>query len=180
MNVEERQVILDQLATSEARLLALVEDLTPAQWSFRERPGRWSIAENLEHVLVVEHGLTRLITEALQAPPQPEKCASAPAREPRVHAIGSDRSHKVEALEMILPRGRWPEPAQMVAELRSIRARTAQWVRELEGDLRSHFFPHGTFGDLDCYQWLIIMGRHGARHALQIEEIKADPAYPTS
>jgi hypothetical protein len=45
MEIQERQLVLDQLASSEARLLELVEGLTPEQWSFRETPERSSIAE---------------------------------------------------------------------------------------------------------------------------------------
>jgi hypothetical protein len=35
-----------------------------------------------------------------------------------------------------------------------------------------------AFGELDLYQWLIVLSKHGERHALQIEEIKANPAWP--
>ena len=46
-------------------------------------------------------------------------------------------------------------------------------MRRVQGDLRSHFFAHVAFGDLDCYQWLVAMGQHTLRHVAQIEEIKA-------
>ena len=75
---------------------------------------------------------------------------------------------------------RWVDMGEMVAELRKTRARTMEFVAETQADLRGHFFPHIAFGDLDCYQWLVVLGQHGMRHALQIEEIKADPAYPTA
>ena len=58
MEAAERQVVIDGLASSEARLLALVEGLTPAQWNFHETPERWSIAENIEHVIAVDFALT--------------------------------------------------------------------------------------------------------------------------
>lgn len=54
------------------------------------------------------------------------------------------------------------------------------FASETQAELREHFFPHIVFGDLDCYQWLLVLGQHGLRHALQIEEIKNDPAYPAS
>ena len=50
--------------------------------------------------------------------------------------------------------------------------------RRRRPSLRAHFFPHIAFGDLDCYQWLLLVGQHSLRHALQIEEIKASAGYP--
>ena len=35
-----------------------------------------------------------------------------------------------------------------------------------------------AFGDLDCCQWLEVIGQHTLRHVCQIEEVKADPAFP--
>src|SRR5271163_580232 len=42
IETREREFVLEQLSASEARLLGLVEGLTPAQWSFREDAERWS------------------------------------------------------------------------------------------------------------------------------------------
>jgi hypothetical protein len=63
-------------------------------------------------------------------------------------------------------------------EFEKARERTVRFTAETDADLRKYFAPHQAFGDLDCYQWLIVMSLHGERHARQIEEIKADPAFP--
>jgi hypothetical protein len=180
MQPHERQLVLDQLASSEARLLALVSGLTPAQWHFRESPERWSIAENIEHVIAFEHFLTGVIVNVLQQPAEPEKKLHAPAKEPLVFNIANGRDTRFNAREAVRPRGRWPDTTEMLAEFRRTRAQTVAFVNSLGADLRSHFFAHVALGDLDCYQWLVVMAQHGARHALQIEQIKADPAYPAS
>jgi hypothetical protein len=60
----------------------------------------------------------------------------------------------------------------MLAEFRARRAQTIEFAESTQADLRSHFFAHITFGDLDCYQWLVAMGQHTLRHVAQIEEIK--------
>jgi DinB superfamily len=86
----------------------------------------------------------------------------------------------LKAREAVRPVGRWPDTAELVAELRSTRAATLAFAAQTQAELRDHFFPHIAFGDLDCYQWLVVVGQHGARHALQIEEIKANPAYPAA
>jgi hypothetical protein len=161
MEPHERQVVLDQLASSEARLLDLVAGLTPQQWNFRESPDRWSIAEVLEHVTVFENFLKGVIARTLDEAPQPDKKQFAPAKEHHVFQIATNRATRFTAREATRPTGRFPKPTEMLAELRKTRA-----------------FAHVALGDLDCYQWLVVMAQHGARHALQIEQIKADPAYP--
>jgi hypothetical protein len=180
MEMRERQLVLDQLASSETRLLELVDGLTPAQWTFQEMPGRWSIAEIMEHLIAFEHFIMRAIANALQEPANIEKKALAAAKEPLVLGLAEARSTKFNAREAVRPVGKWSGPAEMIVELRKARARTLAFAAETQADLRDHFFPHIAFGDLDCYQWLLVLGQHTARHALQIEDINADPAYPAT
>jgi hypothetical protein len=178
MEPHERKLVLDQLASSEARLLDLVAGLTQQQWSFREAPERWSIAENIEHVIVLENFITQTIARVLEGPAQPEKIILAAGKESLVFGVANSRSVKIKAREAARPVGRWPDQAELISELRKTRARTIAFATETQSDLRNHFFPHVAFGDLDCYQWLVVLGQHGFRHALQIEEIKADAMYP--
>jgi hypothetical protein len=181
IKAHERKLVLEQLASSEARLLQLVDGLTPAQWGFRETPERWSIAENIEHCIVFERFIMGAIANAMEAAASPEKKALAGTKEPLVLGLAKSRSTtKFTAREVTRPAGRWPDTAEMIAQLQSTRATTLAFAAHTQANLRDHFFPHIAFGDLDCYQWLVVLGQHGARHALQIEEIKADPAYPAS
>jgi hypothetical protein len=183
METHERQLVLDQLASSEARLLELVDGLTPQQWNFREKPERWSIAENIEHVIAFENFIMDVIARVMKDSAEPEKKAYASAKEPFVLRIANGRDTKFIAREVVRPVGRWPDTNEMIAELRKTRVRTVAFVTgafiaDNQADLRSHFFAHVALGDLDCYQWLLVMAQHGSRHALQIKEIKDNPAYP--
>jgi hypothetical protein len=180
MEAHERQLVLDQLTASEARLLELVDGLTPAQWNFRETPERWSIAENIEHVIVLENFILQKVAEVLEQPADNDKKALAAGREGLVLGLANARSVKFVAREVALPKGRWPDTAELIAELRKTRGRTMAFASKTQAELRDHFFPHIAFGDLDCYQWLVVLGQHSFRHALQIGDIKADPGYPDS
>jgi len=180
MEIQERRLVLHQLASSEARMLELVEGLTPEQWGFRETPERWSIAEITEHVIAFENFVTRAIAETVKGPAEPDKKALAAAKDPWVHGLANSRSAKFNARESVRPVGKWPDTTELIKELRKIRPRTIAFAGETQADLRNHFFPHIAFGDLDCYQWLVVLGQHAERHALQIEEIKAHPGYPAS
>ena len=180
MGEDERRLVLEQLASSEARLLELVDGLTAEQWRFRETPERWSIAENIEHCILLERFILGAVVKALEGAAEPEKKALAGGKEPLVFGVGTSRDMKLNARQVVWPVGRWPDTAELVAELRRTRAGTLAFAAETQAELRDHFFPHIAFGDLDCYQWLVVLGQHGARHALQIEEIMADPGYPGS
>ncbi len=164
MEARERQFVLERLASSEARLLGLVEGLSPAQWGCREGAERWSIAEIVEHLVVFEGFITGAVTNSLQRPAEPEKAALVGAKEPRVLGLATSRDAKLKAREATRPVGRWVDGAELIAEFRNGRARTIGFAAETECDLRGHFFPHITLGDLDCYQWLVVLGQHTLRH----------------
>ncbi len=180
MDARERQFVIEQLAASEARLLGLVEGLTPAQWSFREDAERWSIAEIVEHLVVFEGFITAAVTNALRGSAEPEKAALADAKEPLVLGLAGSRDRKLKAREATRPVGRWMDGAELIAEFREARARTIAFAAETDCALREHFFPHIAFGDLDCYQWLVVLGQHTLRHCLQVEEILGNEGFPVA
>jgi DinB superfamily len=180
MEIRERQLVLEELASSEARLLELVDGLTPEQWQFRETPERWSIAGNIEHVILFEEFIKGVIAKVMEGAAEPDKRAQAAEKEHLVLGLAKARDTKFNAREVVRPVGRWTDTNEMVAELRRTRAHTLAFAAETQAELRDHFFAHIAYGDLDCYQWLVLVGQHSARHALQIEEIKADPRYPVS
>jgi hypothetical protein len=178
IEAREREFVLEQLGASEARLLGLVEGLSPAQWGFREDAERWSIAEVVEHLVVFEGFITSAVTNSLRGTAEPEKMAQVGPKEPLVLGLAGTRGAKLKAREATRPVGRWVDGAELVAEFRKARGRTIAFAAGTDCDLRTHFFPHIAFGDLDCYQWLVVVGQHTLRHCLQIEEISGDLRFP--
>lgn len=178
MDAREREFVLEQLAASEEQLLGLVAGLTAAQWGFRENAERWSIAEILEHLVVFEGFITFAVTNALRSPVEHGKMALAGAKEPLVLGLTESRNAKLKAREATRPAGRWTDGPELVAEFHKARAQTIAFAAETECDLRGHFFPHIAFGDLDCYQWLVVLGQHTLRHCLQVEEVLRDSRFP--
>ncbi len=169
----------NQLAASRERLLNLVDGLTAEQWTFRPSEDRWSICDCVEHVTLVEHRLFGLIGKKLEGPA--ENGSEAGPKHPQDEAVAEavpDRSVRRQAPEPARPTGRWSDPKELLAEFEKARERTVRFTESTDADLRKYSAPHQAFGDLDCYQWLIVMSLHGERHARQIEEIKADPAFP--
>src|SRR5208283_81967 len=63
--------------------------------------------------------------------------------------------------------------SELVEAFNAIRGRTMQFAEATTCCIHDHFFPHFIFKELDCYQWLIMIGLHADRHILQMEEVKA-------
>lgn len=174
----ERQRALAELAASRARLIASVESLTAEQWKFKPAPDRWSAAECVEHITVTELRILGGVMKSLAAPPSPAKFDRA--KDEVILARMPDRSTKAQAPEEIRPVGR-PEfatPKAAIAAFEKARTDTVQFVRETPVDLRAHGFPHFAFGELDAYQWILLLSGHCERHRRQIEEVKASPGWP--
>lgn len=182
MEEHERQLVVDQLTASRERLLDLVHGLTAEQWAFRPAEGRWSIGECLEHVMRVEKRVLGMIGKKLDenAPEPARNVAGRSEKDAMVAQAVLDRSVRRQAPEPVRPIGEWPDANDLLAEFRNTRQRTAEFAGGTRSDLRSYFLPHPLLGELDCYQWLIALSHHGARHAKQIEEIRATPGFPST
>ena len=178
METQERDYVLGNLATSEARLRTVTQNLTPEQWHFHENPERWSIAQNLDHCVMVENAIFAVIERSLAGPKQPEKKAEALAREGHVKAVDNSKGREIPAPEQLCPTPDRTDTETMLTEFGRLRARSTEFANTTDAELRDHFFPHHILGDLDCYQWLVVLSQHAARHAGQIEQIKRDPAFP--
>jgi hypothetical protein len=178
MKIDEREFVVGELRASEARLVEVVRGVTAAQARFRAGPERWSIAEVVEHLVVWESFMLGAVRGAVDAPAEPEKQAAAAGKDSLVLGLATSRDKPLKSREAAKPTGRWSDVGEMLAEFRVRRGRTVEFAESTQADLRSHFFAHVAFGDLDCYQWLVAMGQHTRRHVEQIEEIKRDGGFP--
>jgi hypothetical protein len=175
MTSAERELALGQLAESRERLLRAAHGLSETQITYKPGPDRWSVADLIEHLAVVEARILGLIQQTLATPPDPSK-RSAMEDKPLVDDTAG-RVTRFQAPEFLVPTGRWPAERR-IQEFETARRRTIEFAASTEADLRSHFARHPVFGELDCYQWLLLMGAHCHRHCAQGEEVKADAGFP--
>ena len=179
MTPAEREAVLKSLTESRERLLRAVEGLSREQLHFRPAPDRWTVAENLEHVAFVEGRILMMIQKTLSAGPTPEKRSAMEGRESMFFENVAARTPRFQAPEVVQPCGRWPDD-QLLHEFEAARQRTREFAGSTEADLRTHFYPHPFFGDLDLYQWLLLIGAHCDRHRAQSEEVMASAGFPRS
>jgi uncharacterized damage-inducible protein DinB len=178
MTSREREDLLRELDETRENLLRTVHGLSEDQLSYREERGRWSVAENLEHIAFTEHGILGLVTRALQKESTGLKSADFSAEDEALRKrLAESRKIGLQATESLQPAGRWPV-SQLLPEFEAARKRTREFAAETEDDLRGRSFPHAQLGALDCYQWLVLIASHCDRHRGQIERVKASAGFP--
>ena len=171
----EREFAINQLDQTRDRLRGTLSGLSRDQLLFRPAPGRWSVAENVEHLVVVEKRLLVVIDKVLQAPADFSKqCAMSD--DEVIRRIGTV-VERVQSPAHSLPELRWPAE-EILQEFETTRQRTRDFASEINADLRHHFFQHFLFGELDCYQWLLLIAAHCNRHSAQSEAVTAAPNFP--
>ena len=179
MTTQERDLLLDLLVSSQQRLILATVGLNNDQWTFDPGTDRWSIAQCAEHLVLSENALLGIVrNQVLQAPENPSGAAAARGRDGIIVAAIRDRSQRGKTFDFLEPQTAASTPAAFIGEFLTRRATTLQYVRESTDCLHHHFAPLGPLGDLDGYQWLLLLACHTDRHVAQMEEIKAQSAYP--
>jgi uncharacterized damage-inducible protein DinB len=174
MTPAEREHAVASLRDSRDRLVATVQRLSPSQLAYKPAPDRWSVAECLEHLIVVESSVFGLIQKAIEQPPEPAKSGTEDAA---IVAKALDRNERVKGPDALMPAARWAQ-SELLNEFEATRNRTSQLAASTDADLRRLVVPHRRFGPLDCYQWLLLVAAHGERHRAQAEEVMASPEFP--
>jgi len=169
MREEERQAILASLEQGSAALLDALHGATEELSVRVPAPGRWTILQCAEHVAVAEDHLFSMITVSKQT----ETPLINEKRKALILTFGADRSSKRESPPDALPRGSYATLHEALQGFLTNRERTIQFVNTNEEDLRSRITLHPLMGSVNCQEVLLLMAVHPARHAKQIEEIKA-------
>jgi hypothetical protein len=170
------------LEKTRAGVLEATRGLSEAQWNFKQATNRWSIAEVTEHIAAAEDLLMGMVRfQAMQAPArtQPE---DVKALDKLVLERVTDRTHKVQAPEPLVPNQRFGSPEGSLKHFQESRAKTIEFVKTTKG-LRQHAYnlPQITWlngKSLDAYEWVLYIAAHSERHTKQIEEVKTAPNFP--
>lgn len=150
----------------------LVGNLSEAEQNFLPEGEKWSIAQIVEHMAIVQEGMTQISAKLLNKAQAAGKSSSGEARFSENFTVkaGEARKLKLEAPDQVRPKG-----DQTVAD--SLK-RMDEARHKLE-DLRPLFetiectdftFPHPFMGNLTAHEWLALVGGHEARHLQQISQ----------
>jgi uncharacterized damage-inducible protein DinB len=166
--------VLGRLDAARGAVGAAVAGVPESLRRTRPAPGRWSVAEVLEHLALVDRSFAQRIADAIAearvaglGPEDRPRDPLPPAIERRM----ADRSEAREAREALRPAG-GRDAAAAEAELDAARDAVRQAVSLADGlALGSVNAEHRIFGSLTMYQWVELTAAHEMRHADQIREI---------
>jgi hypothetical protein len=168
----ERQHLVAHLEMTAAWLADEVTGLTAAQIAFQPDTGAWSIAQVVDHLLVVAPIYWRDLQAALE---QPAGARTSGMSDADVLWYGIDRTRREQAIPGERTTGELRDMPAALAAYRKHHDRLLQYVRTTSDDLRGHLVQRQA---CDAYQWALLISTHEQRHVLQIREIKANPRFP--
>jgi hypothetical protein len=172
------QRAIEYLERTRAIFQRATAGLTDEQWHFKPTPECWSVAECTEHLALVEERILALVQSM---PNQPETSAEELAviqkKDEFILTKVSSRRRKQLAPPDAVPANRWPQD-ELRARFLAVRDRTIALASLADGALHTRVNPHFALGPLTGYQWLLFVAAHSDRHLKQMEEVKADPAFP--
>jgi hypothetical protein len=172
MKPGDRQRLLAHLEMTESWLVSELDGLSPAQLKFRPTAESWSIMDCVEHLAVAEPQYWQQVLDSMKQPPSTTKPEATDAG---VLWYGIDRTNRARTGEARVPTGRWDDVKQSLGEFRKLRATMLAYARTTQDDPRARIL---IGGNMDVYQWMLMISTHSQRHILQIREIKANPSYP--
>jgi DinB superfamily len=175
----ERTYLVGQLEQTEKDVIASLQGLSDAQWKYKAGADRWSVQQCAEHIILAEGLFFNTTQQMLKSPAIDRMGTSKPDVDSKMTTGVEDRSHKFQAPPELVPSGKFATPAEAIAAFRQAREKSIAYVKTTNDDLRTHV-GKGPAGDMDAYQFLVLMSGHSERHTKQIKEVEADPNYPKS
>jgi hypothetical protein len=179
MNPSERAYLLDVLDSTQKAMIAGIQGVSDAQWRFKPAPEVWSVQECAEHIILAEDFLRNTAMKVVQTPAVARLATATPENDRKLFESVQDRSKKASAPEPIRPGAKFATPADAVREFTARRGKTVEYVKSSNDDLRTRVTT-SPLGQLDAYQFLLLLASHSARHTAQIREVQANAAYPKS
>jgi len=173
MTPGERQRLLAHFEMTNAWLASELLGLSDAQLNFRMTPESWSVKDVVEHLAIAEPQYWQRIGDSMKQPPNTAKLEATDAG---ILWYGIDRTSRATTGEARVPTGKVPNLRDPLDRFLKLRATMRDYAAKTADDLRSRKLLEGN---MDVYQWFLMISTHSQRHILQIREIKADPKYPS-
>lgn len=172
MNYQSIEEIYEANDKIREKLKVTVSDLTERQATTLPEGEKWTVAQIVEHVSMVEDGMTRICSKLLaKAKTAGQQNGGVKLSENFLQRGLEIGQIKIEAPEIVRPvSGR--TIAESLAVMDENRAKLDEMRPLFETfDCNEQKFPHPFFGDISAAEWLALVGGHEARHIKQIKKI---------
>ena len=179
--LEQARLFLQQTRNA---VIGATKGLSKAQWTFKPAPDQWSIAENLDHIVIVQERVLGPILTQLASAPAPFANRDYKAVDAIVIHQFPTRLAKFPAPEFARPADQIV-PRELLDRLKTNYIRLMDYLESTPG-LRQHAgeaaplkaVSNGAYEVMDGYQWVLAAAAHTERHAKQMLEVMADDNFP--
>jgi DinB family protein len=163
--------LLQYLDEQRTVLKSAFESVPPEMRDRLPAPERWSPANIVEHLAIVEARVAKLLSGRIDEARSglAGQTSTAPILPSIDYKRMYDRSTRVKAPETALPTGLDASSAWSALENAGSMMR-AMLIANDGLELSSVTHPHPRFGVLSVYEWVALLGAHEVRHADQIRE----------
>jgi len=165
--------VVDELEESHRELVTVVASIPEDRRDQAIDDGRWSIAQQLEHLAIVEDGIGRLLSKLIKQviASDARETDSGPIRHAIDHLNVVELVHRIVAPEGVTPTGQLAA-SEALERLTAARTRLIGAVQSASGyDLAGISAPHPILGSLTAYQWALFVAHHERRHLAQIRAV---------
>lgn len=156
-----------------ANFLSTISGITDDEAVARPDGEKWTIQQIIEHIALVETGISRICGKLLGEAKSAGKTSngSFAMREEFAARTQQIAGLKVEAPDRVQPSGEMPI-SESIKLLEQSGEALSSMANDLAGtELSANTFPHPFLGELTAAEWLIMVGGHEARHTRQIAAI---------
>jgi hypothetical protein len=174
----QRAGLVTDLRRSALALTQSAKQLSQNQLVWKPAPDRWSIAECLEHVALVEKLLLRRLKQMANEPASEAMHGSDPGREAEVLDASRSRAVKWKAPKLAEPTSRYATLDAFDRDFAEIRAASIEFVRTTQAPLHAVVHAHPALGEMSGYQWLLFLTAHCERHTEQALEVRGTAGFP--
>jgi hypothetical protein len=155
------------------RLRSLVSQLTPESMSTLPDGEKWTIAQIIEHIAMVDESTIKICAKLLK---KSEEAGHASNGEVMISDGFLQKGVEIAALKVEAPSFVQPTGERTIVEsmakLDENGERLAAMRTQFESVGGTEFkFPHPFFGEISAQEWLALKGGHEHRHIKQIEKI---------
>lgn len=168
----DKSFTIGYLKSTHTDIVNLVSDMDESTFNYKPESGGWSVANNLEHILITEAAFMGMVQGTVaQNEASPE--ADNSMRDGNIIGDFANRGTKVKTFAQFEPSGKWTTKDEMLAELKSSREKIISYIKSTDHTLR-HYSTTLPVYDVDLQQVFLIVAAHSQRHMFQMREVLAE------
>lgn len=153
-----------------------ISGISEAQMQFKPSEENWSVSQIMEHIIATEKMLLANVKELTSQPENTERKSEVKVSDDQLVTGIVDRTQKFKAPKELEPIGKYDSPEEALEDFRKVREEIKGYLDGFHGNMRNHI-SDSPAGAVDAHQSMLFIAAHTARHTLQIQELKSNPAF---